>query len=147
MIAQVSSRTFRSDSKHGVDHARSHAIGIVGHGESRLRGIRGLRRGRGPPARTLLPARHPSHFVTIGRIVFPEGRHDTLWQPLLEGAEAERVWAAIHEVAEALRLEAERVGPGSAPSLDDGFAGAGILFAYLAVATGDEAWSEPGNRV
>jgi lantibiotic biosynthesis protein len=93
------------------------------------------------------PDRSPGRFATIGLIVFPERRHDTRWQPLLHDAEAKRVWSAIHDVAEALRLEVEEVRPDSDPSLNDGTAGLALFFAHLGVATGEEVWSEYAQRL
>jgi len=63
------------------------------------------------------------------------------WRPLLEGRDAERVWAVIHDIAEALRPEAENIDPEADPGFAGGTAGRAVFYAYLGAVTGNEEWS------
>jgi lantibiotic modifying enzyme len=60
------------------------------------------------------------------------------WNPLLTGPLADRASRAIREIAEALPGAASRDGASQA-SLASGLAGQALFYAYLAIATSDEA--------
>ncbi|HEY4575766.1 MAG TPA: lanthionine synthetase LanC family protein, partial [Thermoanaerobaculia bacterium] len=62
----------------------------------------------------------------------------TTWHPLLTGPLADRVSRTVHEIAEALSAAPSREG-GSRASLASGLAGQALFYAYLAIATSDEA--------
>src|SRR5436305_5599182 len=60
------------------------------------------------------------------------------WHPLLTGPLADRASRAVREIAEALPGAASRDGAPQA-SLASGLAGQALFYAYLAIATSDEA--------
>lgn len=67
----------------------------------------------------------------------------TTWQPLLEGAQAERAWRAIDAIAAEIEpMEARLKTTGSGESLAGGGAGIALFYAYLAAAKDDEALGE-----
>ena len=53
----------------------------------------------------------------------------TRWHPLLQGDDAERTWAVIGEIAEALRPEVEKIGPESDPCFAGGTSGLATFYA------------------
>jgi lantibiotic modifying enzyme len=65
----------------------------------------------------------------------------TAWQPLLEGADNDRAWAVIHDIAEGLRPEAENLQPGANAGVAGGTAGLALFYAYLGAVTGSEQWT------
>jgi lantibiotic modifying enzyme len=71
----------------------------------------------------------------------------TTWRPLLEGADAERVWAVIDDIAEALRPEAENIDPAADPGFGGGTAGLAVFYAYLGAETGNEEWTGLAHRL
>ncbi|HSU83513.1 MAG TPA: lanthionine synthetase LanC family protein, partial [Thermoanaerobaculia bacterium] len=60
------------------------------------------------------------------------------WKPLLTGPLADRASRAVREIAEALPGASSRDGAPQA-SLASGLAGQALFYAYLAIATSDEA--------
>lgn len=71
----------------------------------------------------------------------------TAWRPLLEGSDAERAWAAILEIAEGLRPEAENIAPDADPCFSGGTSGQAAFYAYLGAETGNEEWIELAQRL
>src|SRR5262245_28891198 len=71
----------------------------------------------------------------------------TTWHPLLEGRDAERTWSVIHEIAEGLRPEVERLGPDTDPCFAGGTAGMATFYAYLGAETGNEEWLNLAHRL
>jgi len=71
----------------------------------------------------------------------------TTWRPLLEGDDAERAWAAIRDIAEALRPEAENLGPDADPCFAGGTSGLATFYAYLGAESGNEEWIELAERL
>jgi lantibiotic biosynthesis protein len=69
------------------------------------------------------------------------------WRPLLEGDDAERVWAVIHDIAQALRTKAENIDPAADPAVAGGTAGLALFYAYLGAATGSEEWTGLAHRL
>ncbi len=69
------------------------------------------------------------------------------WRPLLEGEDAERAWAVIHEIAAAMRPEAENIDAAAAPNVSGGTAGLAMFYAYLGAETGNEEWTELAHRL
>ncbi|MFP5247533.1 MAG: lanthionine synthetase LanC family protein, partial [Thermoanaerobaculia bacterium] len=66
------------------------------------------------------------------------------WHPLLEGSDAERAWAVIHDIADALRGPAAEMDD---PGVGSGTAGLALFYAYLGAATGDGQWAAIANRL
>jgi lantibiotic modifying enzyme len=69
------------------------------------------------------------------------------WRPLLQGADAERAWAAIHDIAAALQPQSENIDPSVPPGVAGGTAGLALFYAYLGAATGHEAWTSVAQRL
>lgn len=69
------------------------------------------------------------------------------WRPVLEGRDAERARAAVDAVAESLLQRAEQTVPLADPGFPDGSAGFALLFAYLALDSGDDRWHEWSERL
>ena len=70
-----------------------------------------------------------------------------IWRPLLQGRDAERAWAAIHGIAEALRPEAENSDASALPGVAGGSAGLALFYAYLGAATGNDEWTALAQRL
>ncbi len=71
----------------------------------------------------------------------------TTWRPLLEGPDAERVWAVIHDIANGLRPQVENLQPTANPGVASGTAGLALFYAYLGAATGSGEWTELAQRL
>ena len=71
----------------------------------------------------------------------------TTWQRLLEDRDAERAWAVIHDIAEAMRPEVENLDPGVDPGVAGGTAGLALFYAYLGAETGNEKWTALADRL
>jgi lantibiotic modifying enzyme len=71
----------------------------------------------------------------------------TTWRPLLEGSDAERTWAVIYDIAEALRPQAENLDPQADPGFGGGTAGLATFYAYLGAETGREEWTALAHRL
>ena len=69
------------------------------------------------------------------------------WRPLLEGQDAERTWAVIHDIAEGLRGQAENIEAEADPGVGGGTAGLALFYAYLGAATGNEQWTALADRL
>jgi lantibiotic biosynthesis protein len=69
------------------------------------------------------------------------------WRRLLEDRDAERVWAVIHDIAEAMRPAAENLQPSANPSMSAGTAGQALFYAFLGAETGNEEWSGLAERL
>ena len=70
----------------------------------------------------------------------------TRWRALLDGADAERAWAVIHDIAEAMRPEVENLDPGADPGVAGGTAGLALFYAWLGAETRSEKWTALAHR-
>ena len=68
------------------------------------------------------------------------------WRRLLEDRDAERAWAVIHDIAEAMRPEVENLDPGADPGVAGGTTGLALFYAYLGAETGNEKWTALADR-
>lgn len=65
------------------------------------------------------------------------------WQPLLDGDQAHRAWACVHEIAEALG-DADREIP--EPSYAGGLAGIALFYGYLASASDEPRFADTARQ-
>ncbi|HXA18366.1 MAG TPA: lanthionine synthetase C family protein [Thermoanaerobaculia bacterium] len=70
-----------------------------------------------------------------------------VWRPFLEGRDAERAWAVIHDIAEGLRPAAENLQPAANAGVAGGTAGLALFYAYLGAATDSEQWTGLAQRL
>jgi lantibiotic modifying enzyme len=69
------------------------------------------------------------------------------WRALLTDRDAERAWAVIHDIAEALRPKVENLAPDADPAVTGGTAGLALFYAYLGAETGNEEWTGLAHRL
>ena len=65
----------------------------------------------------------------------------------MKDRDADRAWAVIADIAEALRPEAENLDPETNPAVTVGTAGIALFYAYLGAETGNEEWTGLADRL